>query len=344
MNILVTGGTGFLGKHLVRKLLEKQNVVRVVDLEPFEDPRFEDKNVEFILGDCARLDVMDRACANIDIVIHAASAPPNQSNQIIEHTDYYGTVHTLEAAKKQDVKRFIYISTTAVYGIPETVPISEEGPYNRVGRYGQTKRRAEKKCIEYSDDMFISILRPRTLVGAERMGMLEILFEWIRRGKKIPLLGNGENQYQLLDVNDLCEAIWLTCIHPDADDIFNVGAEEFNTINHDLRPLFEEAENDRGFLYLPAKPTQAFLTLLEWMNLSPIVSWQYNTLDKEYRVNTTKIRHTLGWEPQKSNRESIMTSFRWYMQHSEEFEKRSGVTNQVPWSQKLLRWIRTLFG
>jgi len=344
MNVLVTGGAGFLGKHLVQKLLDEGCSVTVVDLEPFEDTRFEDEDVEFILGDCARLDVMEHACEDVDTVVHAAAALPIQSDDMIEHTDYYGAVRTLEAALKNNVDRFVYVSTTAVYGVTDEYEKTEDGPYNPVGPYGQAKRRAEKTVLEASDEIFVSILRPKTFVGRERLGIMEVLFDWIRRGKRIPLLGDGTNQYQLLEVNDLCQAIWLACTHPEADGVFNVGATEFGTINEDLKPVFEEADNDKGFLYLPAKPIQCVLEILELLNLSPIVRWQYATMDKDCYVDTTKIRDTLGWEPEKSNREAILENFRWYMEHYEEFEDKSGKTHRVPWDQKILKWVRAILG
>lgn len=340
MNILITGGAGFLGKHLVRKVLDEGHFVRVVDLEPFEDPRFENEDIEFVLSDCARLDVMKQACENIDVVIHTAAALPIQSTKMIQHTDYYGTIHTLEAARVNNVDRFVYISTTAVYGIPTDHPVTEDGPFDPVGPYGRAKRRAEKVCLEYRDDMFVSILRPKTFVGKERLGVMEILFDWIRRGKRVPLLGNGRNRYQLLDVEDLCEAIWLACTHPGANDVFNVGATEFGTINEDLMPVFEEAGNDRGFLYLPPTPIQWILELLEKLNLSPIVEWQYATMHKDCYVDTTKIRESLGWNPRKSNRDTLLENFRWYMDHYKEFEDTTGVTHRTPWDQKILKLFR----
>lgn len=344
MKVLVTGGAGFLGKHLVRKLLDENCSVRVVDLEPFEDTRFEDENVEFVQGDCARLDVMNHACEDVDIVVHAAAALPIQSDKMIEHTDYYGAKHTLQAALDNDVDRFVYISTTAVYGVSDDYEKTEDGPYHPVGPYGECKRRAEKEVLDAGDEMFVSILRPKTFVGRERMGIMEVLFDWIRRGNRIPLLGNGENKYQLLDVEDLCEAIWLACTHPDADDVFNVGATEYGTINEDLAPIFKEAGNDKGFLYLPAKPIQWVLAVLEGLNLSPIVKWQYATMDKDCYVDTTKIRETLGWEPEKSNRETLLENFHWYMDHYEKFEDASGKTHRVPWDQKILKWVRAIIG
>lgn len=340
--ILVTGGAGFLGKHLVRRLLDVGQTVRVVDLYPFEDDRFADEPVEFIQGDVADAECMERACRNVDIVVHAAAALPIQSNSTIHRTDYEGACRTLEAARKHDVDRFVYISTTAVYGIPEVHPIPEDHPPDPVGPYGEAKYRAEQECLKYSDEFFVSILRPKTFVGEERLGIMEVLFDWIRRGKRIYLLGDGTNRYQLLDVKDLCEAIWLACTDPEADDVFNVGATEFGTINEDMQPVFELADNGSHLVHLPARPIQLVLAGLEKLNLSPIVKWQYATMDKESHVAVDKIRNRLGWEPEKSNAQTILENFKWYLNNYEALQDKSGKTHRLPWDQKLLKWIRSL--
>lgn len=341
MRILVTGGAGFLGRHLVRHLVDRDHRVRVVDLEPFEDDRFEGDPVEFMRADVADEERMLEACRDVDVVVHAAAALPIQPEDEIHRTDYQGTRRTARAASEQGVDRFVYISTTAVYGIPDEHPIDETFPLNPLGPYGEAKARAERACREH-DDMLVSVLRPKTFVGPERLGVMEVLFDWIRRGKRIYVLGDGTNPYQLLDVEDLCGAIWLACTHPDAAGTFNVGATEFTTLNQDVRPVLEAADSGARLVHLPARPIQLVLRALESLRLSPLVRWQYETMDKDSVVSSDKLRRTLGWEPRYSTRETIMRNFEWYMDHYREFEDRTGRTHRVPWDQKILKWIRRL--
>lgn len=321
-------------------LLQQDQSVRVLDLEPFEDDRFADRDVEFIQADVSEPEVVSKACDSIDVVIHAAAALPIQSKSKIYQTDFEGTKNTLDSAINQNVDRFVFVSTTAVYGIPDVHPIPEDFPKDPVGHYGKAKRMAEEYCFERWDDIFLSIIRPKTFVGRERLGIMEVLFDWIRRGKNIYVLGDGNNRYQLLDVEDLCEALWLASTHEDADDVFNVGAREFGTINEDMQPVFEKADNGSQLVHLPARPIQEVLRVLETLNLSPIVKWQYDTMDKESWVATDKIRETLGWEPESSNQDAIMANFDWYLEHYDEFTDEGGVTHRVPWDQKILKIIR----
>lgn len=341
MKVLVTGGAGFLGRHLVQKLVDEGNTVRILDLEPLKDDRFADDPVDFIQGDVADRTIMDRAMEDVDVVVHAAAALPIQSNEQIRKTDYTGAKVTLETASSHEVERFVYVSTTAVYGIHDTEsPINEDHPKDPVGPYGLAKYKAEKECQKYADDMFVSILRPKTFVGPERLGIMEVLFDWIRRGKNVYVLGDGTNQYQLLDVADLCDAIWLACTHPEADDVFNVGATDYGSINEDMQPVLDKADTGAELVHLPARPIQWVLRLLESLNLSPIVQWQYGTMDKNLSVDPGKLIETLGWEPEYSNREAIVRNWDWYSKNHDNLNRSAGVTHREPWDQKILKIIR----
>lgn len=341
MKVLVTGGAGFLGRHLVRKLVDEGQQVRIVDLEPLQDDRFDDDPVEFVEGHIADHELMDQVCEDVDVLVHAAAALPIQSRSEIQRTDFEGTQVTLQAADQNSVDRFVFISTTAVYGIHDTpFPVPEGFPKDPVGPYGLAKYRAEQECLKYEDKMFMSILRPKTFVGPERLGIMGVLFDWIRRGKNIYLLGDGTNEYQLLDVEDLCDAIWLACTHARADSIFNVGATDYSTINEDMQPVLERADTGSRLVHLPARPVQWILRFLEALKLSPIVEWQYGTVDKNLSVDTSSIENRLGWTPEYSNQESIMRNFEWYMDNYEKIEGRSGKTHRTTWNQKILKIIR----
>lgn len=341
MRVLVTGGAGFLGRHFVQKVLEEGHTARILDREPLEDDRFDDEPVDFVSGDVRDRGIVHTATKDVDVVVHAAAALPIQPRDEIVETDYEGTKIVLEESRKQNVDRFVHVSTTAVYGIHDTPePIDEAHPKDPVGPYGRAKFRAEQECLKHGDDLFVSILRPKTFVGPERLGIMAILFDWIQRGKNIYVLGDGTNRYQLLDVADLCDALWLACTHPNADDVFNVGATKYGTLNEDIRPVLERANTGSSLVHLPAKPIQVVLRLLEKLNLSPIVEWQYATVDKNLMVSSSKIQETLGWSPNYSNQEAILRNHEWYVQHHEQLAGTSGKTHRTPWDQKILKIIR----
>ncbi len=103
------------------------------------------------------------------------------------------------------------ISSTAVYGIPDHHPLLEDDELVGVGPYGRAKIAAETECLQFrAKGLCVPIIRPKSFVGPERLGVFALFYDWAQTGHGFPMIGNGKNRYQLLDVEDLCEAIWLT--------------------------------------------------------------------------------------------------------------------------------------
>src|SRR3989338_5391186 len=162
---------------------------------------------------------------DVDIVVHTAAALPLYKKEDIFSTDIKGTRNVLQAAFDNKVKRVIHISSTAVYGIPNHHPLYETDKLEGVGPYGKAKILAERVCEDYRQKgMCVPILRPKSFIGPERLGVFAIYYDWIKSGKNIPIVGNGKNRYQLLDVDDLCDAIYLCSTKPKSivNDAFNI--------------------------------------------------------------------------------------------------------------------------
>ena len=161
------------------------------------------------------------------------------------------------------VSTFIYISSTAVYGVPKKHPVYETDLLVGVGAYGKSKIQAEELCRKYrKKGLNVTILRPKTFIGTHRLGVFEILFDWIKDGKKIPIIGSGKNKYQLLDVDDLTKAILKIFLFKNKQKInteFNIGAKKFNTICEDLNSLFKFAGSGSKLFPTPAMPIKIVL-------------------------------------------------------------------------------------
>ena len=145
-NILVTGGAGFLGINLCRQLLAGGFAVRSMDIAPFDYP--ERDAIEAMQADIRDPDAVTRAMAGVDMVVHCAAALPLSSKEEILSTDVGGTRTLLEIAGRQAIKRFIFISSTSVYGIPDHHPVYEQDRLQGVGPYGSAKIAAEQLCLE----------------------------------------------------------------------------------------------------------------------------------------------------------------------------------------------------
>src|SRR5262249_481463 len=146
-----------------------------------------------------------------DIVIHCAAALPSYSTDAIMSTEVAGTRNILQAAADLGIPRVVHISSTAVYGTKAS-GASETSAVEVIGPYAEAKILAERECEPFrAGGMCVPILRPKTFVGPERLGIWSILYDWAYSGSGFPLIGNGKNRYQLLDVEDLCDAI-LVCM------------------------------------------------------------------------------------------------------------------------------------
>jgi nucleoside-diphosphate-sugar epimerase len=246
----------------------------------------------------------------------------------------------LRAAREAGVERVVYISSTAVYGVPEKYPIEEDDPLVGVGAYGESKIDAEALCRVAAVET--TIVRPKTFVGPERLGVFEILFDWIREGRRIYILGTGHNHYQLLGVADLVEAILRAATAPDAArETFNVGATEFGTVREDLGALIAHAGSSSRLQPVPAKPAELALRALELLRLSPLAEWHYKTAHKDSFVDVTKAQRLLGWRPRLSNRDALIETYDWYLANRGRAGA-GGVTHRVPWDQRALGVLKRI--
>ncbi len=342
---LITGGAGFLGINLVRHLLAKGQEVTSLDLSAFDYPDVQDR-IRIVHGDIRNMEDVRRAMKDVTVVVHAAAALPLYKPADIFSTDVDGTRIVLDEAVRAKVYRFIHISSTAVYGVPDHHPLLETDQLHGVGPYGEAKVAAEILCAEYrANGLCLPIIRPKSFIGPERLGVFAMLYEWASEGHSFPILGSGNNLYQYLDVEDLCEAIWLCATLPKdlVNDTFNIGAERYGTPKKDFQSVLDEAGFGKRIIPIPERPAILALRLLELFRLSPLYKWIYETVGKESFVSIEKAKKTLGYTPKYSNVDALLRNYRWYLQHRDEFRKSGGVSHRTPWAQGALRLCKALF-
>ena len=340
MQWAVTGGAGFLGLHLARRLLRDGHNVRTLDVGPLDDPELE-RSVEELRGDVRDGSRVRELVDGADVVVHAAAALPIQASRAaIRSVNVGGTENVLLATRDADVARVVFISSTAVYGVPEKHPIEEDDPLVGVGAYGESKIDAESLCRVAAVET--TIVRPKTFIGPERLGVFEILFDWIREGRRIYILGQGHNHYQLLAVEDLVDAVVRAATVPEAArETFNVGATEFGTVREDLGALIAHAGSPARLQPVPVKPAEVALRALELLRVSPLAEWHYKTAHKDSFVDVTKAQRMLGWEPRLSNRDALIETYDWYLANRGRVAA-AGVTHRVPWNQQALGLLKKI--
>ncbi|MEZ4620617.1 MAG: NAD-dependent epimerase/dehydratase family protein [Caldilineaceae bacterium] len=342
--MMITGGAGFLGINLVRHLLARGHRVVTLDLAEFTYP--ERDQITEVIGDIRRPADLAKAMQGIDTVIHTAAALPLYSAEDIYSTDIDGIRNVLQVAHEQGIQRVVHVSSTAVYGIPDHHPLVEDDKLDGVGPYGGAKVKAEAICHEYRDKgLCVPIIRPKSFVGPERLGVFALFYDWAKDGKNFPVLGSGNNRYQLLDVADLCDAIY-TCAVGDCavvNDVFNIGAKEFTTLKEDYQAVLDYAGFGKRMIPLPAAPMIWTLRILEKLNMSPLYRWVYETVTEDSFVSIEKAERVLGYKPKYSNKDAMIRNYQWYLDHLHEFEGQSGVSHRVPWKQGALAIAKWFF-
>lgn len=345
MRYLVTGGSGFLGINLIRHLLDQGHTVRSLDVVEFDYADCVDR-VEAVIGDIRDPKAVTDSMKDIDIVVHTAAALPLYSPEDIRSTDIDGTAILLAAAKDAGIDRFVMISSTAVYGIPDHHPLLETDQLIGVGAYGEAKIAAEEVCLSFREKgMCVPVIRPKSFIGPERLGVFALFYDWAYTGHGFPMIGSGKNRYQLLDVEDLVDAIYLCCTLPRdvVNDTFNVGAEEFTTMKNDYQAVLDRAGYGKKIKGFPAAPMIWTLRVLEALHLSPLYKWVYETASKDSFVSIDKAKAVLGWQPKYSNRDALVRNYEWYVEHLADFSGTSGVSHRVPWKQGILSIAKRFF-
>ena len=343
--ILVTGGSGFLGINMVRKLLEHgESKIRIIDIADCDYP--ERNKVDTIIGDVRDLDLVRKCMRGVKWVVHTAAALPLYSEEDIFSTEVEGMRNVLIAAEEEGVERVVDISSTAVYGIPDHHPILEGDKLDGVGPYGKAKIQAEKIAVEFrAKGMCVPILRPKSFIGKERLGVFALLYDWAYTGHGFPMIGSGDNRYQLMDVEDFCDAIWLslTASREKANDTFNIGAKEFTTMREDYQAVLDRAGHGKKIRPFPAKLAIFGLRILEKLGLSPLYMWVYETACEDSFVSIEKAEKTLGFAPRFSNKDALIRNYDWYVENLDQFRNKSGVSHRVPWKQGVLGLIKHFY-
>ncbi len=339
---LVTGGAGYFGDLLARKLLKRGYSVRILDLTPSPDP---DPGAEIVQADIRDADAVLGACKGIDVVFHnAAQVIMGENKGLLWSVNCHGTKNLLESCARRAVKKVLYTSSSAVYGIPGSNPVTEDTMPNPVEEYGRTKLAGEALCGEYArKGLDVSIIRPATIMGDGRLGIFQILFEWIYQGKNIPVLNSGKNVYQFVHADDLADA----CIQASAlkgSNAFNCGTDRFGTLREVLEHLCHYAGTGSRVKSLPMRPIVAAMKFSSTLGISPLGAYHALMYGRSIYFDISKARGQLGWTPRYSNDEMFVESYKWYLAH-----RRAVLADTEPGSRhrsaarqgvlKLLNWF-----
>jgi nucleoside-diphosphate-sugar epimerase len=335
---LVTGGSGFLGGHIVEQLLNRGENVRIFDICP---PEVGADKVEFVEGNIQNASDVRTAMKGVDVVYHnVALVPVTKAGEKFRKVNVEGTRKVVEAAATEGVDRFIHMGSSSVYAL-DSLPITENTILRPKGPYSESKLKSDEIVLQ-ADNLDVTVIRPRTVVGKRRAGIFQILFEWISLGKRVYLVGPGDNKFQMISGRDAAKAAISAAKSQNAiGEIYNIGTDNYGTMREAYNDLIDHAETGSEITGLPRLPTKFGMWLLDKLDQSPLTTFHYKTIDKSFYFDISKAKKDLEWEPKDSNADCMVRGYEWFINSEVQNKNISEGHRQSP-DQGLLKLLQRL--
>ena len=336
---LVTGGAGFLGEIIVNELLQRGEKVRSFDLNA---PKIIHKNLEIVTGDVRNEKLVNSLFKNIKFVHHnIAQVPLAKDKNLFWSVNYDGTKNLLYASLKNQVEHFIYTSSSAIYGVPESNPIDEKCKPNPSEEYGKAKFAGEKLCKDYEQKGLIcSIIRPRTILGEGRLGIFQILFEWIYLGLNIPVLDEGKNIYQFVHAKDLANAS-IAAGKKSNGNTYNIGAQKYSSMKEAIQFLINNSNSRSQIKSISSKYAEIAMNITSKIGFSPLGNYHALMYGKDFYFDTSLAEKELEYTSNYSNNQMFLESYNWYCNNRDDVLNGNhyGSIHQSAMKQKILRIV-----
>jgi nucleoside-diphosphate-sugar epimerase len=339
-SVLVTGGSGYFGTVLAEQALARGDAVRIFDVNP---PGPTLAGADFVAGDVRDRAAVRDACDGVDVVFHnVAQVPLAKDRALFDEVNVGGTANVLVAARDARVSKVVHTSSSAVFGIPEHNPVTEDSPCRPLEAYGRAKLRAELLCRDaIAAGLDVTIVRPRTVLGHGRLGVIALLFEFVADGAPVFVLGGGGNRYQFVHAADLADAC-LRAGDRAGPAVYNIGALEFGTMRETLQALVDHAQTGSRLRSLPVAPARVAMRTLASLGLVPFAPYHWLLYSESLYFDVTSARSELGWEPTRSNASMLIESYEWFLTHRLEPEDPARSHHQSPVRPGLLRVMKAL--
>jgi nucleoside-diphosphate-sugar epimerase len=246
------------------------------------------------------------------VVDNAALVPVTRSTpEEFRNVNVGGCRTTIEAARAEGAY-VVHISSSAIYGAPERLPVTEDSPLRPFEPYGASKAEAHEWVRRQRENGLVaSSLSARALLGAGRLGLFELVFKRIRDDRRVPMFGHGDVPLQMCDARDFSAAV-LACIDQRANGDYNIGAAEFGTPREDLQALIDRVGSRARLQPVPIWAIRAVLQPLAVIGRSPFTAWHWHASAIAFHMAVDKARQELGWEPRYSNVDALEHAYREY--------------------------------
>lgn len=316
MKHIITGGDGFLGTELSKKLIARGESVLVLDIKKTESPHYE--HVEFMNVDITDAQAWHSVPIDDDDIIYHFAArllvpilPRAERKEYFWSVLYTGTEILLNHLEKHtQCRKMIYYTTDMVYGHTEENPRPETHPREPLGPYGDAKYESELLCEKYRANGFnITIFRPRLIIGPGRLGILESLFKLVDRSLPVPTIGSGLNYYQFISVSDCADACLAAVEKGCPNEYFNVGSLNPPSVRGLLKSLIKAANSKSIVVPTPAFAVKFVLAILDKINKPLLDPEQYLIADETCVLSMEHVKEKLDWQPKDTDADMLIAAW-----------------------------------
>jgi nucleoside-diphosphate-sugar epimerase len=345
--VLVTGGSGFFGGVLKRRLLAEGFAVTNIDLVRDEDAGAE--GLTSVQGDIRDAGLLARLFGEhaFEGVFHCAAmlAHDVKDETLLWTSNVEGTRLVAAAAVAAGVTHMVNISSNCLWAEGFGRPVTEDDEPAPVELYGRSKLQAEKELaaiVEKRPEFKVVTLRCPTIIDSGRLGLLAILFEFIEDGKKVWVVGDGSSRYQFIYAQDLATAC-LLCLQYEESNLFHIGSDDVPTMRGMYESVIRAAGSKARVASLPRRPTIAMMQLAHRLGVSPLGPYHYRMIAESFVFDTSRIRKELGWTPTLTNEEMMLRAFSYYSENRKAIHARTDVSahsKAAPMGViRLLKWM-----
>lgn len=307
-----------LGARLTKELARRGHDVRALDTKPMPDAP---EGVETVKGDVRSADIAQLACEGVEVVFHLAAVSPRSqsSEEEFRSVNVKGTETMLSAAVAESVRRFVFSSSTEIYGVPDRAPLTEDAPKKLPGACSRTKHEGEELCLRYAADFGIEVVMLRTppIFGPGRRSgeFYSGSFEDVAAGRPIRIIGAGDNRRQAVACSDACAAFILAAEAPAAvGEAFNIASEPAKTLSvaQTAERVIRKIGSKSKLTFTNKTLARVMVRLLSVLD-RPVALDEYSgTPLADYVFEIEKAKKLLGYKPRKDDVEAIAETAEWY--------------------------------
>ncbi len=341
--VLVTGGAGFFGSLLARRLLDAGQDCVVLDVQPTEirHPR-----LEAVRGDIRDARLVDALFEKhrFGAVYHCAAmlAHAVEDERLLWESNVDGTRNVAEAAARSGTGSLVFTSSNCLWAANMGRPVREDDAPAPVEIYGRSKWEGERILDRYRDRLNVVSIRCPTIVDEGRLGLLAILFEFISEGRKIWAIGGGRNRYQFIYAPDLADACMRAAAHGRSATL-NIGSDDVPSLREAFQYVMDRAGTGSRVVSMPKAPALAALRLAHLLRVSPLGPYQYRMIAEDFLFDTSRIKAELGWRPTLTNGEMLWRAYRYFQDRRGEIAARTGVSAHRQAAKmgalRVLKWV-----